>query len=79
MNSSKHNIGHRVIYSVLETLLFDMHDMHRPEPYIFKVREFQKGLTIKEFLEYLQSLIIKRSFNSLCTLQTNVKWLDFFL
>jgi hypothetical protein len=52
MNSSLHNIGRGIIHSVVESLLFIMHDMHRPSQNILEVREFQKGLTVKEFLEY---------------------------
>jgi hypothetical protein len=46
-----------------KTLLFDMHDMHKPSLTILKVREFQKGLTVNEFLEYLLSLKTKILFS----------------
>jgi hypothetical protein len=40
-----------------------MHDMHKPSLTILKVREFQKGLTVNEFLEYLLSLKTKILFS----------------
>jgi hypothetical protein len=46
-----HNLGHGVIHSVIESLHVDIHDMHRPFRKIFKVTEFQKGLTVKVFTE----------------------------
>jgi hypothetical protein len=46
-----HNLGHGVIHSVIESLHVDIHDMHRLFRKIFKVIEFQKGLTVKVFME----------------------------
>jgi hypothetical protein len=56
MNSSVHKLGWGVVHNGLESLLFDMGDMHIPSPNILKVMEFQKWLTIKENLEFLLSL-----------------------
>jgi hypothetical protein len=55
MNSPLHNIGWGVNHNGLESLLFDMGDMHKLSPNILKIMEFQKGLTIKENLEFLLS------------------------
>jgi hypothetical protein len=46
-----HNIGHRGIHSAIESLHIYIHDMHRPFQKIFKVMEFQKGLTVKVFMK----------------------------
>jgi hypothetical protein len=46
MNSVLHNNGHEVVYSSIERLLLDMHDMHIPSRNILKVMKFQKRLTI---------------------------------
>jgi hypothetical protein len=43
MNSSLANIGWRVVHNGLESLLFDMGDMHRPSPNISKVMESKRA------------------------------------
>jgi hypothetical protein len=76
---SLHSIGCGVTPGGLEILFFDMHDMYRPSQNILKVREFKKCLTVRDFLQYLLSVKNKRSFSSICTLERNAKWHDFFV
>jgi hypothetical protein len=65
MNSVLHSNGCGVIHSAIESLLVDMCDMHKPSQNILKVTEFQKGLTVKEFLKFLLSLKMKGSFSKM--------------
>jgi hypothetical protein len=46
-----HNIGHEGIHSAIESLHIDIHVMHRSFRKIFKITEFQKGITVKVFTE----------------------------
>jgi hypothetical protein len=50
-----HNLGQGAIQDDLETLFFDLGDMHRPTLNMKENMEFEKGLIVKQILEILQS------------------------
>jgi hypothetical protein len=51
VSTSAHKHGQRVLHDGLQTLIFDLVDMHRPYPNIDEAMEFQKGISVKKSLE----------------------------
>jgi hypothetical protein len=49
-----HKLGQRVLRDGLQTLFFDLEDMHRPSLKIEEVMEFPKELSAKQSLEIFQ-------------------------
>jgi hypothetical protein len=47
-----HILRQRVLQDVLQNLIFDMDDMHKPYPKIKEVVEFAKGVIVKKVLEF---------------------------
>jgi hypothetical protein len=54
INSPVHKLGQQVLRDGLQTLFFDLDDMHRPSPKIKEVMEFLKELSAKQSLEIFQ-------------------------
>jgi hypothetical protein len=69
INSPVHKFGQGVLQDGLQTLLFDLVDMHRPSPNMEEDIEFQRVLNVKQILEKL-SLRKLRSFSFVWTFET---------
>jgi hypothetical protein len=68
-NPPVHQVGQRVIEYGLQTLLFHLNDMHRLTPMFEEDIEFQRGLHVKQFLNFL-SLHNLISFSYFLTFET---------
>jgi hypothetical protein len=53
INSPVHKHGQGVLHDGLETLLFDMGDMHRPTLNMVEDMEFERELSVKQILKIL--------------------------
>jgi hypothetical protein len=51
INSPVHNLGQGVLQDDLETLFFDLGDMHRLTVKMEEDMEFDKGLSVKQLLK----------------------------
>jgi hypothetical protein len=51
-----HNLGQGALQDDLETLFFDLCEMHRPTLRMEEDMEFEIGISVKLILEILQSL-----------------------
>jgi hypothetical protein len=51
INSPLHDIGQGVLQDGLETLLFDLGDMHRPTLNMEEDMGFERGLSVEQILE----------------------------
>jgi hypothetical protein len=64
-----YKLGQGVLQNGLQPLLFDLGDMHRPSPKMEEDIEFQKGLSVKQILEFA-SLGNLKSFSHVWTSET---------
>jgi hypothetical protein len=58
INSPLHDIGQGVLQDGLETLLFDLGDMHRPTLNMEEDMGFERGLSVEQILENFCSKIL---------------------